>query len=159
MHLEETATDYPAKVVRLGSVIDPLSQSIKVFGRIDGQAGVLLPGMSGIALIEMLRARGDNLPAILITGTGDIAMAVQAMRSGASDFIERPVSRRELIDSIERAVSHASTTGGARRSDNTAVARRLATLTKRQKDVLDMVMAGLAMSALWMCANTAMTWT
>ncbi|MBV6287881.1 efflux RND transporter periplasmic adaptor subunit [Pseudomonas aegrilactucae] len=52
VHLEETATDYPAKVVRLGSVIDPLSQSIKVFGRIDGQAGVLLPGMSGTARID-----------------------------------------------------------------------------------------------------------
>ncbi len=101
-----------------------------------------LPGISGIALIETLRARGDSLPAILITGTGDIAMAVQAMRAGASDFIERPVSRRELIDSIERAVSHASLAGGARGGDGGATLRRLATLTKRQKDVLALVMAG-----------------
>ena len=101
-----------------------------------------LPGMTGLALIEKLRAEGDSLPAILITGAGDIAMAVQAMRAGASDFIERPVSRKDLIDSIERAVSHASTTGGARGSANSAVLGRLATLTKRQKDVLDMVMAG-----------------
>ncbi|TAD73608.1 MAG: response regulator [Sphingomonadales bacterium] len=100
-----------------------------------------LPGITGLALIELLRARGDSLPAILITGAGDIAMAVQAIRAGASDFIERPVSRRELIDSIERAVSHVST-GRVRGGDSSAIARRLSTLTKRQKDVLDMVMAG-----------------
>jgi two-component system CheB/CheR fusion protein len=100
-----------------------------------------LPGMSGIALIEMLRARGDGLPAVLITGTGDIAMAVQAMRSGASDFIERPVSRRDLIDSIERAVSGA-TAGRGRDDAADGVAQKLISLTPRQKDVLDMVMAG-----------------
>ena len=100
-----------------------------------------LPGMSGIALIEMLRARGDSMPAVLITGTGDIAMAVQAMRSGASDFIERPVSRRDLIDSIERAVSSA-TAGRGRDVAGDAIVQKLMTLTARQKDVLDMVMAG-----------------
>lgn len=53
VHLEETGVDYPAKVERLGAVIDPLSQSIKVFGRIDGQQGAyLLPGMSGTARID-----------------------------------------------------------------------------------------------------------
>ncbi|MHA6194555.1 efflux RND transporter periplasmic adaptor subunit [Pseudomonas wadenswilerensis] len=51
VHLEETGGDYPAKVERLGSVIDPLSQTIKVFGRIDAEAGQLLPGMSGTAKI------------------------------------------------------------------------------------------------------------
>jgi two-component system, chemotaxis family, CheB/CheR fusion protein len=97
--------------------------------------------MSGVQLIEHLRASGNNVPAILITGTGDIAMAVQAMRSGASDFIERPVSRRDLIDSIERAVALASA-GGARAGAGSETARRLATLTARQKDVLEQVMAG-----------------
>ena len=100
-----------------------------------------LPGMSGLALIEKLRAEGDSLPAILITGAGDIAMAVQAMRSGASDFIERPVSRRDLIDSIERAVSGA-TIGRGRDAAADAVEQKLTTLTVRQKGVLAMVMAG-----------------
>lgn len=100
-----------------------------------------LPGMSGISLIEHLRAKGDTIPAILITGTGDIALAVEAMRSGASDFIERPVSRWDLIDSIERAVLRVP---AGRQHDAAAEAdiRKLATLTSRQKDVLDMVMAG-----------------
>jgi len=100
-----------------------------------------LQGMSGISLIEHLRAKSDTIPAILITGTGDVAMAVEAMRSGASDFIERPVSRKDLIDSIERAVLQVP----AGRQPNAAAEadlRKLATLTSRQKDVLDMVMAG-----------------
>lgn len=100
-----------------------------------------LPGMGGIALIEHLRAKGDAVPAILITGMGDIAMAVQAMRSGASDFIERPVSRRELIDSIERAVVSAPV-GHDRNAAGDAIIARMGTLTARQKDVLDLVMAG-----------------
>jgi two-component system, chemotaxis family, CheB/CheR fusion protein len=100
-----------------------------------------LPGMSGIALIQQLRAVGSAVPAILITGTGDIAMAVQAMRSGASDFIERPVSRRDLFDSIERAFMQASA-GLARGTVNDAFQRRMAALTPRQKAVLEMVIAG-----------------
>jgi two-component system CheB/CheR fusion protein len=66
---------------------------------------------------------------------------VQAMRSGASDFIERPVSRRDLIDSIERAVSGANAGRGPSVAGD-AIARKLATLTARQKMVLTMVMAG-----------------
>jgi two-component system, chemotaxis family, CheB/CheR fusion protein len=63
------------------------------------------------------------------------------MRSGASDFIERPVSRRDLVDSIERAVSGA-TAGRGRDAAGDAIMQKLTTLTERQKDVLDMVMAG-----------------
>jgi two-component system CheB/CheR fusion protein len=100
-----------------------------------------LPAMSGIALIEQLRAEGNPVPAILITGTGDIAMAVQAMRSGASDFIERPVSRRDLLDSIERALSQRSS-GLGRGAATDAFQSRMAALTPRQKSVLDLVIAG-----------------
>jgi two-component system CheB/CheR fusion protein len=102
-----------------------------------------LPGMNGIALIEHLRAKGDTVPAIVMTGTGDIALAVHAMRSGASDFIERPVDRRELIASIERAVSQASA-GRGRDAAGDAIVLRMAALTHRQKGVLDLVMAGSA---------------
>lgn len=100
-----------------------------------------LPGMSGISLIEHLRAKGDTIPAILITGTGDVALAVKAMRSGASDFIERPVSRRNLIDSIERAVLR-TPLGRQQDADVAAITQKLASLTLRQKEVLDLVMAG-----------------
>ncbi len=63
-----------------------------------------LPGMSGLELIQKLRADGNNLPAIMITGDSDVTMAVQAMKSGASDFIEKPIGRDELIRSIDRAL-------------------------------------------------------
>lgn len=100
-----------------------------------------LPGMSGLELIEHLRAQGDALPAILIAGSGDVAMAVRAMRSGASDFIERPVSRGDLIESIDRAIAQAASTPVQGASPG-ATDDRLAALTTRQRAVLDMVLAG-----------------
>ncbi|MFM2301670.1 MAG: hypothetical protein RLZZ84_1406 [Pseudomonadota bacterium] len=100
-----------------------------------------LPGMSGIDLIDRLRQQGDPVPAILITGDGDITLAVQAMRSGASDFIEKPVSRAMLIASIDRAISLAAA-GPPRSQQSDEVKARLAKLTARQKVVMDLVLAG-----------------
>lgn len=100
-----------------------------------------LPAMSGVALIEALRRRGDHLPAILITGGGDIGLAVEAMRTGACDFIEKPVGRIELLASIERAIdqSHDLRLRDAARKD---AAARVAGLTVRQREVMDLVLAG-----------------
>ncbi len=100
-----------------------------------------LPDISGIALIERLRAKGDKVPAVLMIGTGDIAMAVQAMRSGANDFIPLPVSRRDLIESIHRAVTPtlANQSQTVRDSEDAGQSVRL---TPRQKAVLDLVLAG-----------------
>jgi two-component system CheB/CheR fusion protein len=64
----------------------------------------LMPGMSGIELIERLKSEGHELPAIVITGNGAVPMAVQAMKAGAVDFIEKPVGHRELLASVERAL-------------------------------------------------------
>jgi two-component system CheB/CheR fusion protein len=101
-----------------------------------------LPGMSGIDLIEHLREQGDSLPAILITGQGDVGMAVRAMRAGASDFIEKPVARITLIELIDRAVM-AGAGGTALEGEAAAeTRRRLDRLTERQKTVLDLVLAG-----------------
>ena len=100
-----------------------------------------LPGMSGVALIEDLRARGDHLPAILITGSSDIGLAVDAMRTGACDFIEKPVSRVELLASIARAIdqSHDLRLVDAARED---AAAHVGDLTARQREVMDLVLAG-----------------
>ena len=100
-----------------------------------------LPGMSGLDLIEHLRANGKSVPAILITANGDITMAVRAIRSGASDFIERPVGRQELVESIERALSQASSSINPLDGDKPPVGR-LGALTVRQQAVLDLVMTG-----------------
>ena len=63
-----------------------------------------LPGMSGLELLQRLSDAGHRLPAIMITGNSDVPMAVQAMKAGASDFIEKPIGRDELLASVERAL-------------------------------------------------------
>jgi two-component system CheB/CheR fusion protein len=111
-----------------------------------GEAGCLLvdahlPGMSGIELLGTLRARGDHMPVILITGDGDVGLAVDAMRAGACEFIEKPVGRIELLASIDRAThqSHDLRLKDAAQSD---AASRVAGLTARQREVMGMVLAG-----------------
>jgi two-component system CheB/CheR fusion protein len=100
-----------------------------------------MPGMGGVTLLEKLRARGDHLPTILITGSGDIGLAVQAMQIGACDFIEKPVGRVELLASIARAIddSHDIRLVDAAHED---AAAHVADLTARQREVMDMVLAG-----------------
>src|SRR5208283_2335531 len=61
-----------------------------------------LPGMSGLELLQRLHDDGHRLPSIMITGNSDVPMAVEAMKAGALDFIEKPIGREELIASIER---------------------------------------------------------
>lgn len=100
-----------------------------------------LPGLSGVALIDTLRSRGDHLPAILITGGGDIGLAVAAMRTGASDFIEKPVGRAELLASISRAIEESHDVRLADAAQETA-AGHVANLTPRQRAVMEMVLAG-----------------
>jgi len=76
-----------------------------------GREGCLLvdarmPGMGGLELLQRLKREGNRLPAIMITGQGDVPMAVEAMKAGAADFIEKPIGRNELFASIERALEH-----------------------------------------------------
>ncbi len=66
-----------------------------------------LPGMDGFALLKHLNDTKDPLPAIMITGVSDVPMAVQAMKAGAIDFIEKPVGTAELLSGIERALAQA----------------------------------------------------
>ena len=100
-----------------------------------------LPGMSGLELLQRLRRDGDRLPAIMITGNSDVAMAVRAMRAGASDFIEKPVGSRELLASIERA-SEQSRDASKLFAWQEAAARHMAGLTFRQRQIMDLVLAG-----------------
>jgi len=100
-----------------------------------------LPGMSGLDLLEQLRVEGHQLPAIMITGNSDVSMAVHAMKAGASDFIEKPISRSELLASVARAMEQARDTGklAAWRED---AASHVAGLTARQRQIMAMVLAG-----------------
>jgi two-component system CheB/CheR fusion protein len=101
----------------------------------------LMPGMSGIELIERLKAEGHRLPAVVITGNGAVPMAVQAMKAGAVDFIEKPVRPEELLASLERALDQTRDSSKLSASRDTA-ATRVASLTTRQRQILDLVLAG-----------------
>jgi two-component system, chemotaxis family, CheB/CheR fusion protein len=101
----------------------------------------LMPGMSGVELIERLKAAGRQLPAIVITGSGAVSIAVQAMKAGAVDFIEKPVGHDELLASVKRALEHTRDTAALSARRETA-AMRLAALTARQRQILDLVLAG-----------------
>src|SRR5207237_6963599 len=101
----------------------------------------LMPGMDGIALLQRLKTENRGLPAIMITGHGDVAMAVRAMKAGATDFLEKPVRPDELLASIERALERAQDTSQLVRWRQTA-AERVAALTGRQREVMDLVAQG-----------------
>ncbi len=100
-----------------------------------------LPGMSGLALLHRLRDGGDRLPAIMITGNSDVAMAVAAMKAGAFDFIEKPIGGDDLLAGVQRAVDQWCD-ANTRHADRESAAKRLAGLTRRQRQVLDRVLAG-----------------
>jgi two-component system CheB/CheR fusion protein len=100
-----------------------------------------MPGMSGLDLLQRLKNEGARLPAIMITGQGDVPMAVEAMRAGAADFIEQPIRRDELFASIERALER--TRDSAKTSvSREAAATRLAGVTARQRQIMELVLAG-----------------
>jgi two-component system CheB/CheR fusion protein len=100
-----------------------------------------LPGMSGLELLQRLADAGDRLPSVMITGRSDVPVAVQAMKAGALDFIEKPIGRGELLASVEHALEHAidTTKQSVLRED---AKTRIAGLTSRQRQIMDMILAG-----------------
>ncbi len=110
-----------------------------------GRACVLvdanLPGLGGLDLLRRLRGAGDQVPAVVITGFGDVQVAVEAMKAGASDFIEKPVNPADLVASLDRALDQASESG-ALSAWRASAARAVSGLTDRQREVMAMVIAG-----------------
>lgn len=102
---------------------------------------VRMPGMSGLELLDHLRANQMLIPTIIITGHGDVPMAVRAMKAGAMDFIEKPFNDEVLLDGIRRALVHEE-----QRRDREAevgeVLERLEHLTPREHEVMAMVTDG-----------------
>jgi len=113
-----------------------------------GRAGCLLldvrmPGMSGLELQEHFIKHQINIPIIIITGHGDVPMAVRAMKSGAVDFIEKPFNDELLLESIRNALSM-DVEQRAAQAERAEIATRLANLTPREHEVMEMVTAGKA---------------
>lgn len=104
---------------------------------------VRMPGMSGMALLERLRAQHPSLPVIMITGHGDIDMAVRAMKLGAMDFITKPFSTQALLDRVQEMVRR-DPDMGAVRLEAAEAAARLATLTPREREIFDRIVRGVS---------------
>jgi two-component system CheB/CheR fusion protein len=102
---------------------------------------VHLPGISGLELATHLAEIASSLPVIVVTGYGDVATAVEAMKSGAFDFLEKPVQPDELIERIERAL-RSSVEGDELLAEKEMAAARIAKLTTRQREILDLVLKG-----------------
>ncbi|MGI9260243.1 MAG: response regulator transcription factor [Gammaproteobacteria bacterium] len=104
---------------------------------------IRMPGMSGLDLQRELKDRGAPIPIILITGHGDVPMAVDAMKEGALDFIEKPFRDQDLLDRVQQAL----TWDEEHRSKNLealSIQERIATLTPREAEVMELVVQGCA---------------
>ena len=100
-----------------------------------------LPGMSGLELLQRLHDTGQRLPAIMMTGNSDVPMAVQAMKAGALDFIEKPIGAKELLAVVQRALDH-SRDATKLSAWHEEAAEHIAGLTPRQRQIMDLVLAG-----------------
>ncbi|MDX3972541.1 response regulator FixJ [Shinella sp.] len=101
-----------------------------------------MPDMSGVDLLERLGTMGANIPAIVITGHGDVPMAVAAMKAGAVDFIEKPFEDEVLIEAIKRAASQLEDVVDISH-DVASLRARLDGLSVRERQVLTAIVAGL----------------
>jgi two-component system, LuxR family, response regulator FixJ len=102
---------------------------------------VRMPGISGIDLLRHLGEMQIRIPVIVITGHGDVPLAVEAMKSGAVDFLEKPFEDELLLRSVRSALNR-SQENAARDAERAEVETRLATLTNRERDVLEGLVAG-----------------
>ena len=104
---------------------------------------VRMPGVSGLELVRQLKARGFVRPIVLITGHGDIDMAVAAIKAGAFDFIEKPFDENRLLASINEAVERdRQQTSDAAELEK--LRARFETLSRRQRQVMELAATGLS---------------
>jgi len=104
---------------------------------------VRMPGMSGLELLDRLSVRGVRSPVILITGHGDVDMAVKAMKAGAFDFVEKPFDETHLLESIRNSLER-----NRKQARDTAEMDDLRTkfgaLSARQRQVMELAASGLS---------------
>ena len=108
---------------------------------------IRMPNLGGLELQERLSSSEPRLSVVVMTGQGDVALAVRAMKAGAVDFLEKPFSDKQLLDAVERALQQSRTTEEAARLA-AAATRKLSELTPREREVLGMLIAGLPTKAI-----------
>ena len=102
---------------------------------------IRMPGMSGVEVHERLGLNGIATPVVFVTGHGDVPMAVEAIKRGAFDFVEKPFNEAKLTGIIERALEQDAKRAG-QSAAHSEIAARLAKLSPREREVLDLVVAG-----------------
>ena len=98
-----------------------------------------MPCMTGLELLNELKAKACGLPAIVVTGHGDVPLAVEAMKAGAVDFIEKPFDQETILHAVQAALERGS---GGDGGEGPAIGAKLASLSERERQVLDGLIAG-----------------
>jgi two-component system response regulator FixJ len=108
---------------------------------------VRMPGRSGIELVEEMKHGGASAPVIVITGHADVPLAIQAMRAGVADFIEKPFDDAVMLGAIRKALADRAG-GDAAEAERNAVREHIALLSPREREVMDGLVAGEANKAI-----------
>lgn len=108
---------------------------------------VRMPGMSGVELAEELKRRSMNVPTIVMTGHADVPLAIQAMKAGVADFIEKPFDDEVVLSAIRKALAE-NANGQAEHDERQAIVDRMTALSGREREVLDGLVAGAANKAI-----------
>ncbi|GAB4347076.1 MAG: response regulator transcription factor [Gammaproteobacteria bacterium] len=147
---DEAARDSLCWLVRsVGLEVETAGSAQDFLDRLDPeQPGCLvldirMPGMSGLELLSKLGEMGVNLPVIIITGHGDVPMAVRALKAGATDFIEKPFNDQVILDCIQNAIQKDAEQREALVRQR-MLEERYKTLTPRERDVMAGVVDGLS---------------
>lgn len=113
---------------------------------------VRMPGLSGLDLQEELIRRASDLPVLIITGYGEVQGAVRALKAGAADYLQKPVSDQTLLDRIQDCL-RANIRERKKRADQEDVVSRMASLTTRQRQVMDLVVGGGSNKEIAQCLD------
>ena len=108
---------------------------------------IRMPDMTGLELVDRLKAAGQPDPVIVITGHADVPLAVEAMKAGVVDFLEKPFDNQRLLNAVRAALAQGTSEDGAAQQDNEErrrILERIESLSARERQVLDGLVAGQA---------------
>lgn len=145
---DEGVRDSLVMLLRLaGHQVKPFESAVRFLADARPQRGdclivdIRMPEMDGLALQRELIRRNSPLPVIVVTGHGDVPLAVQAMKAGAVDFLEKPFAREPLLSAVKRALDRAANPA-ASHAAAVEIETRVAQLTEREREVYELVVAG-----------------
>lgn len=146
-HSLEFLLDCAGIRVRSFSSADAFLESSPPLGGACIVTDVRMPGRSGIELVEEMKRRGSKAPVIVITGHADVPLAIQAMRAGVADFIEKPFDDEVMLSAIRKALAQEASEAAVH-AERQAVGERIGTLSAREREVMEGLVRGDANKAI-----------